>query len=227
MSKCDMVLSRKVSSSSCRSSFKNSPGFPVPALETTRPMSRSSVAEASCLMKSSRETSSTTTRCSTPQRLLNSTPTSLSKSSRRATRTILIPEAAICRANSLPIPDDAPVTSAQGPNLFLSSTTLIFLLRSACLGLVVFVCVINYSFELILCSQHTFDRSAHLFQNKSRRHATHHFELIRLTWTNFKLIGLHSFDGDFHHVFHFHDRNAFHVFRIKFTQEFGLCRRRC
>src|ERR1700694_3365522 len=52
MSKCDMVLSRKVSSSSCRSSFKNSPGFPVPALETTRPMSRSSVAEASCPMKS-------------------------------------------------------------------------------------------------------------------------------------------------------------------------------
>src|ERR1700694_5089180 len=35
-------------------------------------------------------------------------------------------------------------------------------------------------FELILCSEHTVDRSAHLFQNKSRRHATHHFELIRL-----------------------------------------------
>src|ERR1700687_2745751 len=31
------------------------------------------------------------------------------------------------RANSLPIPDEAPVTSAQGPNLFLSSATLIFL----------------------------------------------------------------------------------------------------
>jgi len=31
---------------------------------------------------------------------------------------MLIPEAAICRANSLPIPDEAPVTSAQGPNLF-------------------------------------------------------------------------------------------------------------
>src|SRR5216683_4696710 len=96
-------------------------------------MSRSSVAEASRPMKSSLETSSTITRCSTPKRLLNSTPTSLSKSSRRATRTMLIPEAAICRANSLPIPDEAPVTSAQGPNLFLSSATLIFLLRSACL----------------------------------------------------------------------------------------------
>src|ERR1700688_3127180 len=139
-----------------------------------------------------------TTRCSTPQRLLNSTPTSSSKSSRRATRTILIPEAAICCANSLPIPDEAPVS-----------------------------CVINYSFELILCSEHTIDRSAHLFQNKSRRQAIHHFELIRLTWTNFKSIGLHSFDGDFNHVFHLHDRNAFHVFKIKVTQEFGLCRRRC
>src|ERR1700674_2144721 len=38
-----------------------------------------------------------------------------SKSSRRATRTMLIPEAAICRANSLPMPDDAPVISAHGP----------------------------------------------------------------------------------------------------------------
>ncbi|MGF7001199.1 hypothetical protein P3T25_009592, partial [Paraburkholderia sp. GAS32] len=46
-------------------------------------------------------------------------------------------------------------------------------------------------FELILCSEHTIDRSTHLFQNKSRRHATHHLELIRLTWTNFKSIGLH------------------------------------
>src|SRR5260370_36480247 len=50
---------------------------------------------------------------------------------------MLIPEAAICRANSLPIPDEAPVTSAQGPNLCLSSATLTFLLHSACLGLVV------------------------------------------------------------------------------------------
>src|SRR6266478_9940977 len=69
--------------------------------------------------------------------MLNSTPTSLSKSSRRATRTILIREAAICRANSLPIPDEAPVTSAQGPNLSLSSAALITLLRSAYVGLVV------------------------------------------------------------------------------------------
>src|SRR5713101_4724736 len=89
-------------------------------------MSRSSVAEASRPMKSSLETSSTITRCSTPKRLLNSTPTSLSKSSRRATRTMLIPEAAICRANSLPIPDEAPVTSAHGPNCCLSSNAFMF-----------------------------------------------------------------------------------------------------
>src|SRR5579863_8428818 len=83
------------------------------------------------------------------------------------------------------------------------------------------------SFELIVCSEHAIDRSAHLFQNKSRRHATHHFELIRLTRTNLKSIGPHSVDGDFNHVFHLHDRNAFRVFRIKATQEFCLCRRRC
>src|SRR5260370_38137772 len=82
-------------------------------------------------------------------------------------------------------------------------------------------------FELILCSEHTIDRSAHLFQNKSRCQATHPFELIRLTWTNFKSIGLHSFDGDLNHVVHLHDRNAFHIFRIKITQEFGLCRLWC
>src|ERR1700726_4674752 len=82
-------------------------------------------------------------------------------------------------------------------------------------------------FELILCSQHTIDRSAHLFQDKSRRQATHHFELIRLTWPNFKSIGLHSFDGDCNHLLDLHDGNAFQVFRVKVTQEFGLCRRRC
>src|SRR5258708_11920413 len=67
--------------------------------------------------------------------------------------------------------------------------------------------------NLILCSEHTIDRSAHLLQNKSWRQAIHHFDLIRLTWTNFKSIGLHSFDGDLNHVFHIHDVSAFHVFR--------------
>src|ERR1700724_2783665 len=82
-------------------------------------------------------------------------------------------------------------------------------------------------FELIACSEHPIGRSAHLFQNKSRRHATHDFELIRLTWTNFKSIGLHSVDGDCNHVFHLHERSAFHVVNIKATQEFGLCQRWC
>src|SRR6266478_4758082 len=62
-------------------------------------------------------------------------PSSASNASRLATSTTLIPAVAICRANSLPIPDEAP--GAQGPNLSLSSTALIFLLRSACFELVV------------------------------------------------------------------------------------------
>src|SRR5437879_2472825 len=61
-------------------------------------------------------------------------PSSASNASRLATSTTLIPAAAICRANSLPIPDEAPVTSAQGPNLSLSSAARIFLLRSVCSG---------------------------------------------------------------------------------------------
>src|SRR5258708_9119375 len=66
-------------------------------------------------------------------------------------------------------------------------------------------------FELILCSEHTIDRSAHLFQNKSRRQAIHHFELIRLTRTNFKSIGFHSFYRDSNHVFPLHHQPTFHT----------------
>src|SRR5713101_8282448 len=57
-------------------------------------------------------------------------PSSASNASRLATSTTLIPDAAICRANSLPIPDEAPVTSAQGPNCPLSSATFIVLFLS-------------------------------------------------------------------------------------------------
>src|SRR5437660_6093813 len=57
-------------------------------------------------------------------------PSSASNASRLATSTTLIPDAAICRANSLPIPDEAPVTSAHGPNRPLSSTAFIFLFLS-------------------------------------------------------------------------------------------------
>src|SRR5258708_19591805 len=52
-------------------------------------------------------------------------PSSASNASRLATSTTLIPDAAICRANSLPIPDEAPVTSAHGPNCPLSSNAFI------------------------------------------------------------------------------------------------------
>src|ERR1700681_437187 len=57
-------------------------------------------------------------------------PSSASNASRLATRTTLIPDAAICRANSLPIPDEAPVTSAHGPNCPLSSAAFIVLFLS-------------------------------------------------------------------------------------------------
>src|SRR5215467_5152031 len=53
-------------------------------------------------------------------------PASASADSRLATSTTLIPAAAICRENSLPIPDEAPVTSAQGPNCCLSRVVFIF-----------------------------------------------------------------------------------------------------
>src|SRR5258706_6521346 len=57
MSRCAIVLSRKASSSSSRWSFRNLPGFAVPAFETTRPMSISSVASASPAMNPSCERS--------------------------------------------------------------------------------------------------------------------------------------------------------------------------
>src|SRR5258705_13740044 len=57
-------------------------------------------------------------------------PSSASNASRLATSTTLIPDAAICRVNSLPIPDEAPVTSAHGPNCPLSSAAFIVLFLS-------------------------------------------------------------------------------------------------
>src|SRR6266446_5756444 len=57
-------------------------------------------------------------------------PSSVSNVSRLATSTTLIPDAAICRANSLPIPDEGPVTSAHGPNCPLSSAAFIVLFLS-------------------------------------------------------------------------------------------------
>src|SRR6266550_489560 len=57
-------------------------------------------------------------------------PSSASNVSRLATSTTLIPAAAICRTNSLPIPDEAPVTSAHGRNCPLSSAAFIVLFLS-------------------------------------------------------------------------------------------------
>src|SRR5438309_1620078 len=59
-------------------------------------------------------------------------PSSASNASRLATSTTLIPDAAICRVNSLPIPDEAPVTSAHGPNRPLSSDAFIVFLSVDC-----------------------------------------------------------------------------------------------
>src|ERR1700692_1262213 len=60
-------------------------------------------------------------------------PSSASNGSRLATSTTLIPDAAICRANSLPIPEEAPVTSAHGPNCPLSSVAfIVFFLSVDC-----------------------------------------------------------------------------------------------
>src|SRR5258708_3881350 len=55
-----------------------------------------------------------------PKVCASSPPSSSSAESRRATSTRCSPPAANCRANSLPIPDDAPVTTAQGPNVLVS-----------------------------------------------------------------------------------------------------------
>jgi len=51
---------------------------------------------------------STITRCSTPKRLAKFNAYFLKQVSRRATRTMLIPESRDLPRNSLPIPDEAP-----------------------------------------------------------------------------------------------------------------------
>src|SRR5919204_501304 len=59
--------------------------------------------------------------CFTPKSRESSVPSASSKACRRATSTTLMCEAPIWRANSRPIPDEAPVMSAQGPNRLLST----------------------------------------------------------------------------------------------------------
>src|SRR5260370_11299736 len=93
-------------------------------------MSISRVASASPAMNPSCERSIAKARYRTSNSCEMARPSSASNASRLATSTTLIPDAAICRANSLPIPDEAPVTSAHGPNCPLSSAAFIVLFLS-------------------------------------------------------------------------------------------------
>jgi hypothetical protein len=63
--------------------------------------------------------SASTTRYCTPNDRAMSAPTVSSRLPRLAASTTLMPDAATYLVNSLPMPDDAPVTSAQGPNCVL------------------------------------------------------------------------------------------------------------
>src|SRR6202049_3553964 len=139
MSKCDMVLSRKVSSSSCRFELQELAGISGAGIGDDKAdveiVSGGGELPDEILPGDIKHDDS----------MLHTV--TLAKFNAYFLKQVLPPrhednidsEAAICCANSLPIPDEAPVTSAQGPNLFLSSATVIFSLRSACLGLVVFV----------------------------------------------------------------------------------------
>src|SRR5262249_15426582 len=91
-------------------------------------MFRSLVPSASLARKPPWERSIARARYLTPRFCERPRPKSLINDSRLATSTTLIPAAAICRANSLPIPDEAPVTSAHGPNRSLSRFVFIWLL---------------------------------------------------------------------------------------------------
>ena len=55
------------------------------------------------------------------RRRLSSVASLRSRSSQRATNTRWMPLAASCRAKASPMPDEAPVTTAQGPNLSAKS----------------------------------------------------------------------------------------------------------
>src|SRR5438552_1957982 len=98
-----------------------SPLRPKPALLTTRPTSLSAHARTSGSMKSGRSRSSATTSTRTPCAARSSLASWSSPSARRAVTTTSSPCAASSRANAAPMPDDAPVTRAHGPNRFRKS----------------------------------------------------------------------------------------------------------
>src|SRR5579859_689115 len=64
-----------------------------------------------------------------PYSLAKVRPTSSKRGRRRATSTRFNPTCASWRANSLPMPEDAPVTSPQGPNVFFSMRFICMLLQ--------------------------------------------------------------------------------------------------
>src|SRR5262245_45999130 len=103
-------------SSGPRSLSRNLPVVALPALFTSRPTGTSAVARSTAGRKSSWERSTETTRVLTECRLRRSSASARSRSSRRATSTRFRPISARRRAKASPIPDEAPVTSAQGPN---------------------------------------------------------------------------------------------------------------
>jgi hypothetical protein len=86
-----------------------------PALLTSRPISSPVVVARIGSRKASWHRSTATTRVSMAWRMASSSASAASRSARRAVRTTFSPRAATCRANSRPMPDDAPVTSAQEP----------------------------------------------------------------------------------------------------------------
>ncbi|EYT83457.1 hypothetical protein CF54_07265 [Streptomyces sp. Tu 6176] len=106
------TISRSWSRSGSISS--NRPPVPKPALLTSRStrIPRSASSRATCRPASGRARSCTTTWVLTPWTRASSAATSSSRSRERATRTRSWPRAASWAANSVPSPEDAPVTSA-------------------------------------------------------------------------------------------------------------------
>src|SRR5829696_5307152 len=103
--------SRTWSSSSCRSDSWNAPPVAKPALLTST-STRSARPRASWARCSGSVRSCGATSARTPCCCSSSPASSRRRSSRRATSVTLWPSPASRRANSVPIPDDAPVTTA-------------------------------------------------------------------------------------------------------------------
>src|SRR5207237_782342 len=96
-------------------SFSKRPAYPKPALLTSTPISRRATALASRSAPSGAARSAGTTRVATRQVSSSSRARARRRSSRRAVSTQDMPRVASARANSPPIPAEAPVTSAHSP----------------------------------------------------------------------------------------------------------------